>query len=330
MSISSSLIKTNVNGQFNTITNNNNYYIAASNANSLGIYYSINYGENWSQTNITTGTFTLLSMNSSGNCIAASGSSLGIYWSSNSGQTWTRSTSGGTNLTGNFNYVTMNDNGQCIASSVSNGLWGSTDNGINWVKYSNYETNTFYQTYINNNGTNAVVGGTNVLGYTSTIQCFNEDTKILMLNESNEQVYIPIKNIKVGDLIKTYKTGFIPVKYIRTKELLNSKNNKLLRMYRMKNTEIIVTGGHAILVDELSEKQKENQEQIGFYNTLYDKNFLLACFSDDFEELPEIKLYNIYHLVLENNDPECHFGIYCENNVLTESCPENFLLSHMQ
>ena len=206
MSISSSLIKTNVNGQFNTITNNNNYYIAASNANSLGIYYSINYGENWSQTNITTGTFTLLSMNSSGNCIAASGSSLGIYWSSNSGQTWTRSTSGGTNLTGNFNYVTMNDNGQCIASSVSNGLWGSTDNGINWVKYSNYETNTFYQTYINNNGTNAVVGGTNVLGYTSTIQCFNEDTKILMLNESNEQVYITIKNIKVGDLIKTYKT----------------------------------------------------------------------------------------------------------------------------
>ena len=97
----------------------------------------------------------------------------------------------------------------------------------------------------------------------------------------------------------------------------------------MKNTDIIVTGGHAILVDELTEEQKEKQNELGFHDTLYDKKFLLACFCDDFEGILEKTLFNIYHIVLENEDSKCHYGIYTENNILTETCPEEYFLTHL-
>ena len=38
--------------------------------------------------------------------------------------------------------------------------------------------------------------------------CFDETTEILCLNENLEEVYVPISELKVGSIVKSFKHGF--------------------------------------------------------------------------------------------------------------------------
>ena len=62
------------------------------NNSNLGLLYSIDSGQTWRQSNITTGTFKSVYMVGV-NAIAGSNSNTGLWWSANSGQTWNQSTS---------------------------------------------------------------------------------------------------------------------------------------------------------------------------------------------------------------------------------------------
>ena len=318
----------NITGIFNSVFIAGSTCIAGS-ADGTGLWYSSDSGQTWlrsttSMTSYTIGNFSSVSMYDK-YCIAGSADGTGLWYSSDSGQTWLQSTS---NTISSFYSVSMTG-ALCVAGSNSNGLWVSVDYGVTWIKYEDYPTTSFKSVGINPATINVISCSDNMIAYSLTIPCFNEDTKIIMLNDTNEEVYIPIKNLKVGDLVKTYKTGFVPIKYIKTMELLNCGVNMLLTMYRMKNTEILITGGHAILVDELTEEEEKKQINVGFSNSLYDKKYLFACFSHEFEEIKEKKVFNIFHLVLENDDPKCHYGIYCENDLLTETCSEEYFLTYL-
>ena len=97
-------------------------------------------------------------------------------------------------------------------------------------------------------------------------------------------------------------------------------------MYKMEKTEendlledLIVTGGHAILVDELGDYSDENNKFFGETPKIDGKYLLLSCVSKDFKKLEDTKLYTYYHLTLENNDDdEERFGIWA-NGILTET-----------
>jgi hypothetical protein len=87
--------------------------------------------------------------------------------------------------------------------------------------------------------------------------------------------------------------------------------------------DLYVTGGHGILVDEISEDQKtklltndnKDCEKIG------DKYLLLACVDERFEEVTSDEVFDIYHICLENEDIKTHYGIWA-NGILSESISE--------
>jgi len=87
-------------------------------------------------------------------------------------------------------------------------------------------------------------------------------------------------------------------------------------MFKMKNNNLIVTGSHSILVDNLPNQKLSLK--------LDDKYLLNVCNSNSFEKLNDQQYYNIYHLVLETNnknDKTTHYGIYAEH-ILSESISE--------
>ena len=106
-------------------------------------------------------------------------------------------------------------------------------------------------------------------------------------------------------------------------------------MYKMeKNAEngliedLIVTGGHSILVDDLGNYKEKNDELFGGIQTIDDKYLLLASVSNDFIKLETINVYTYYHFILENNgNDDERFGIWA-NGILTETPSKNQFINH--
>jgi hypothetical protein len=295
---------------FRTVYMEGSNAIAGSNSDT-GLWYSSNSGQTWVQSNKINNNFRTVYMVGT-NAIAASNSDTGLWYSSNSGQTWVQSN------TTNCRTVYMVGTNAIAGSQFHSGLWYSNDSGQTWLQYSN-ETTRVFITVAMNTSYNLIAGGPDFIGYDLSFPCFNKGTKLLCL-QNNEEVFVSIEDMEVGMLVKTYGSGYVPVKYIQTKELLNDVEKPLNSMWKMKGTDFIVTGGHSILVDELTEEQMNKQLARGFEHTMQDKKLLLACYSDDFEQIKEKELFQIYHLVLENG----HYGVYSENNILTETCEQNF------
>jgi hypothetical protein len=142
--------------------------------------------------------------------------------------------------------------------------------------------------------------------------------------------------------VKTYKDGYKKVKYLLQSKLINTDKRIVNKLYVMKKTkynnlidDLYVTGSHALLVDDLdiktSLKMKKliNKLDIDYSKTINDKTKIIACFDKRFEEYNENGLFNIYHLVLENNKNEYkNYGIYA-NGILAESTDE-ITLSRMR
>lgn len=156
--------------------------------------------------------------------------------------------------------------------------------------------------------------------------CFNEGTKILCLNNGMEDEYIPIDKLKKGDLVKSYKHGYRRIKKIIKNIMVNNPTKVDCCMYVMKKTDdngliddLMITGSHSILVDNLGEYKKENDELFCGTPVIDDKYLLLACVSKDFIKLNEICIYTHYHFILENDgDNYVRYGIWA-NGILTET-----------
>ena len=171
----------------------------------------------------------------------------------------------------------------------------------------------------------------NIFKIDLSTKCFNEQTKILCLVDSVEK-YIPIEELNETIHVKTYKHGYRKIKYLIKSTLLNVQENTINKLYKLIKTEnnnliedLYLTGGHSILKDNLSEKEIikmkkliENKN-IKFDYKINDKYKLLVCFDKSFQEYNKKGYYNIYQLVLDNdNNVEKNYGIYA-NGLLVES-----------
>jgi hypothetical protein len=156
--------------------------------------------------------------------------------------------------------------------------------------------------------------------YYSGSSCYNKGTLILCLINNKEE-YVKIEDLKIGDLVKTYKHGFIKIKMIGKQPFKNNSCDDVLCMYKINN--LYVTGGHYILVDELP-KIKNHKK---FYNNnlkIDDKYCLLACDYEKSEKITNDKIYTVYHLVL--NGINNHYIIYVNDGFLSETTNErNFI-----
>lgn len=164
-----------------------------------------------------------------------------------------------------------------------------------------------------------------------TASCFNEGTKILCL-KSNKEEYIPIQELRQGDIVKTYLHGYKKIDLIGKAHLRNNVSNKWKNnMFVMHKTpennlieDLIMTGGHSILVDELKEEDFK-EEQIKYYVIqknnpwkIDDKHLLLAGVSKLFEEINDDKIYTYYNFTLDSDgDDDKRYGIWA-NGILAE------------
>jgi hypothetical protein len=85
--------------------------------------------------------------------------------------------------------------------------------------------------------------------------------------------------------------------------------------------DLIVTGGHSILVDNMTKNEFiKNSEYFKNSNPNIDnKQLLLACASDKFRVLENNNEYTIYNFCLENDsDDKARYGVWA-NGVLVET-----------
>ena len=165
--------------------------------------------------------------------------------------------------------------------------------------------------------------------------CFNEGTKILCLNKNFEEEYIPIENLRKGDLVKSYKHGYRKIDLIGKNIMINNPEKFNECMYKMEKTEengliedLIVTGGHSILVDDLGNFKEENDKIFGRSIMIDDKYLLLSAVSNDFKKLENTDLYTYYHFILENNgNNDERFGVWA-NGILTETSSKKQFTNH--
>jgi len=172
---------------------------------------------------------------------------------------------------------------------------------------------------------------------TDDTPCFNHDTKILCLNNNLEEEYIPIQDLRKGNLVKTYLHGYRKISCIGKGQMKNNPDDWQKCMYKMKKTktnglieDLIVTGGHSILVDELTHEEQEEQKKIKFNLKIDDKHLLLLGLSksNKFIQMKDSKIYTYYHLVPENNgDDNQRFGIWA-NGVLSETPSKYTFMEH--
>jgi photosystem II stability/assembly factor-like uncharacterized protein len=320
-----------ITGDFYSVSLSGTNAIAGSFTGS-GIYYSTNSGSGfstWTQSNLTTGDFYSVFL-SGANGVAGSGSDNdGIYYTTNSGQTWTKSNL----IAGNLMVALYGSIAIATASNwtgspnSSSGIYRSLNYGQTWTQ-TNISTGFFNSVSLS--GSRAIAGGVsnNGIYYSSSPLCYGKNTLVLIL-ENKVEVYKKICELKVGDTVKTYKHGYKKIKMIKSFNYNTYNITRLKRcVYRMKDHNVIVTGKHGLLVDELTEEEIKNIKKCGtFVRCIDDKQVLPACASDKFEKITDIFEFELWHFVLENDDESRNYGIYITDGILSESCSEKAFLN---
>ena len=275
----------------------------------------------WSSVTYGNGLFVAVSNDGFTNSVMTSPD--GIVWKSQSSaanNVWSSVTYGN----GLFVAVSSTGRGNRVMTSPDGIVWTSqssaADNEWRSVTYGN---GLFVAVAITGTGDRVMTSG--------TLSCYNKGTKILCLI-NNIETYIPIENIKKGFLVKTYKNGYLPVELIGSKLGISTPNgSKCNCLYKLKDGNLIVTGGHYLLVDEIP-SDKLNSEFIDFYKfnyTIEDKKILLVADSDLFEMINEIQTCELYHIVLKcDTNKKKWYGIYVEGILSESTSKEHFLLQN--
>ena len=156
--------------------------------------------------------------------------------------------------------------------------------------------------------------------------CFNEGTLILCLNKNFKEEHIPVNDLRRGDLVKTYKHGYRKIELVGKCHMINDPNKYSSCMYKMVRNDfngliddLIVTGGHSILVNSIDQCKEENEKLLGGTIKIDDKYLLIAAASPDFVKLENTNQYTYYHFILENNgNDDERFGVW-SNGILSET-----------
>jgi surface protein len=167
--------------------------------------------------------------------------------------------------------------------------------------------------------------------------CFKEDTKIL-----TTKGYLPIQELRQGDLIKTINHGYVPICMIGKKELYHPASKERIKeqLYKCSKDQypeifepLIITGCHSILLDEFdNEEQRQETIRINGDTYITDNYWRVPACADQKATVYETPgTYTIYHLALENDDYYMNYGIYA-NGLLVETCSKRYLkeLSNME
>jgi len=167
------------------------------------------------------------------------------------------------------------------------------------------------------------------------IACFKKDTKIL-----TNHGYVPIQNLKKGDLVKTLHNGFVAIHSIGKKDIYNHSVDERIKdqlyvcskeKYPEVFEDLVITGCHSILVDEFKEDERDKTMKVLGEVYATDRKYRLpACVDKRANVHKEKGEITIYHFALENENYYMNYGVYA-NGLLVESCSKRYLkeLSNM-
>jgi surface protein len=164
--------------------------------------------------------------------------------------------------------------------------------------------------------------------FTMTVEdpmiCFKEGTKIL-----TSTGYVPIEKLKQGQLVKTLNNNYLPVVLIgkttiyhpATSERIHNQLYKCSRNnYPTLIEDLVLTGKHALLVNQLTTHEKQKTIEIVGDDLMTDNKYKLPSCVDERTTVYERQgNYTIYHLALKNANPHGNYGIFA-NGLLVESC----------
>jgi surface protein len=200
------------------------------------------------------------------------------------------------------------------------------------ITFSNVVIDTVgYITLALYNVTNPSVFPVQNVDLTVSAVCFKEGTYILTRGG-----YRKVDELNTGDRIKTVKNGYLPIYKIGRGRICHEKvsNRPKDCLYRYSKEQypeliedLVLTGGHSILVDAFAskEEEEENREVFGGdVSKIDDHRRLLSCVNQKCVVYESPGTYFIYHIALENTDEERSYGIYA-NGLLVESCPINYI-----
>jgi len=204
--------------------------------------------------------------------------------------------------------------------------------GYTYWKIADNSSGTSPQNVVYANGSLLISDGTYNLY--PAVPCFLEGSKILSLVEG-EETYVPIENLRKGDLIKTSRNGYKKIEVIGKGDIVNPGNNERTedRLYKCSpvnypelTEDLYITGFHSILVDTLTDVQREktimHTERIFVTDNKYR---LIACVDERAEPWNAEGDFTIWHIALENTDERMNYGIYANGGLLVESCSLMFL-----
>jgi photosystem II stability/assembly factor-like uncharacterized protein len=289
------------------------------------IYRTTNGGETWgTTTGASAFNYPLLHLNGLFGIAGRGGATGVLLRTQNGGSSWSATTSPAIRCDQlrcfSFeNNVFAVTNFQSAGVLISNNIAATT---ISWTNYTTIGTSYICENPSISGSKCITTTNTNVGAYynsTGTL-CYEKNVKILCLNGSKQ--FIKICDLKKDMMVKTYKHGYKKITHIKGfKYTCNNTNDDLQCLYKMKNKDIILTGGHSLLVDTLTDEQQNNKHN--FKEMIEDKHLLLTCLNENFEKLTETKEYELFHLVLENEDEYHHYGIYIDDYILSETCSRN-------
>jgi hypothetical protein len=166
------------------------------------------------------------------------------------------------------------------------------------------------------------------------IPCFLEGTRILCQVDGTE-TYLPIETLRSGTLVKTSRDGFKAVELIGKRTIANSGTEERTedRLYTCSKAvypelteDLIVTGCHSILVDTLTDVQREaTLAALGKIFVTDRKYRLMAHIDERAEPWTSAGDHTVWHFALENEDDGMNYGVYANGGLLVESCSIRFL-----
>lgn len=164
--------------------------------------------------------------------------------------------------------------------------------------------------------------------------CFLEGTTVLCV-VNGEEKYIPVQDIRKGTLVKTSKDGYRKVHNIGYSTIYNSGNRERIenRLYIAKKgtypeltDDLVITGAHSILVDTLTDVQKEKTKKSLGKIYVTSKKYRLMAFIDERAEPWNVEgNHIIWSFALENTDIFMNYGIYVNGGLLVETTSIRFL-----